>query len=164
MGVDRMHIFRYIKRLKWYKYIVSKIMEIFDSIYTYFKEIIENLNLEKKQKTKLIELLLLVGSILVAFKSQPEALGWIFMFFIFSSIVYYIFIQKDDFKPNIRNNLIPLMIAVTFSTILNANLFLSLGKSVVSLSLTFITFLYVVLYAVYYLFLSFVIWAALVKL
>ena len=160
MGVDGMHIFRYIKRLKWYKYIVSKIMKMFDSIGTYFKEIIKNLNLDWKQKTKLIELLLLVGSILVALKSQPDTLSWIFMLFIFFSIVYYIIIQKDTLKSNISNTIVPLIIAVSFSTILNVNLFISLSKSVVSLSPTLMTFLY----AFYYLFLSFVIWAALIKL
>ena len=155
-----MRIFRYIKRLKLYKYIVSKIMKMFGSIGTNLKEVFENINLEKKQKIKLIELLLLVGSILVAFKSQPDALGWVFMFFIFFSIVYYIFIQKDIFKPNIIANLIPIMIAVTFSTILNVNLFVSFGKEIISLSPTFMA----ILYTGYYLVLSFIISAALMKL
>jgi len=50
--------------------------------------------LDKSQKTKLIEILLIVGSIVAAFKI-PASLIWIFMLFVLCSILYYIVIQKE---------------------------------------------------------------------
>ena len=127
-------------------------------------DIIEAINLKQPEKLKLIELLLIIGSILIAFKEQPENMIDIFMIYLFFSIIYYIFIQnltlKLDAGHNWFFNLIPLTIAASFSTMLNVNLFLSVGTNVLSQFPTFMTALYILYYVVF----SFIIFAALANL
>jgi hypothetical protein len=53
--------------------------------------------LNKKQKTNLIEMLLIVGSILIAFGKIKSFSGdIIFVLFLFSSIAYYIILQSSS--------------------------------------------------------------------
>ncbi len=54
---------------------------------------LKNFYLNVNQKMKLIEILLIVGSILAAFKI-PSDMIWLFMIFILFSILYYIHIQQ----------------------------------------------------------------------
>ena len=55
--------------------------------------------LDVSQRTKLIEILLIVGSIVAAFKI-PTSMIWVFMLFVLFSVLYYILlIQKEkDFS------------------------------------------------------------------
>lgn len=119
---------------------------------------IENVNLDNPQKIDLIQTLLIVSSILVALKTQ-DTLSNIFMLFIFTSIIYYIVVLKDRLKPGILHNLHVLVIAATFSTLVNVNLFSTFWNAFEKLSLSLGIFLYLV----YYLLLTLILWAALVK-
>lgn len=65
--------------------------------FPYLEEFTEDLKLDNKQKVKLIELLLLISSILVAFK-LPSDLIPLFMMFVLFSIVYWIILQKDTIR------------------------------------------------------------------
>ena len=136
------------------------IIKTYDKIYNLIKAI----NLKQPEKLKLIELLLIVGSILTAFKAQPENMANIFMIYLFVSIIYYIFIQNFTSELNAGYNwfmnLIPLSIAATFSTMLNVNLFISVGANALSKFPTFTTALYIL----YYVMFSFINYAALANL
>lgn len=138
----------------------GEIMGIFNTGYT----IIERINLENKKKSKLIEVLLIVGSILFAFKAQPDIIVSLFALNLFLSIIYYILIQNDTSKlngaSNILFNAIPVFIAGTFSLALNYNLFESLIKS----GLDQFPRSTIVLYGIYYSTLSIIIWIALANL
>ena len=56
------------------------------------------IQLDIDQRTKLIEILLIVGSIIVAFKI-PTSMIWLFMFFVLFSIVYYILNLQEEKGP-----------------------------------------------------------------
>lgn len=116
------------------------------------KFLIEYLNLEKRQKSDMIKILLIVGSILVAV--QQEFLSTFFMIFIISSIIYYIIIQKDELKSWKGFDLVVLVIAVTFSTLVNINLFNSLLSNFSPSMGSF-------LYLLYYLIMTLTLWSAL---
>ena len=137
-------------------------MGILKTIYDKVWNIIEAINLKQSEKLKLIELLLIIGSILIAFKEQPENMIDIFMIYLFFSIIYYIFIHnlKLDTGYNWFFNLIPLIIAASFSIMLNVNLFLSVGANALSKFPTFMAALYMLYYVVF----SFIIYAALANL
>ncbi len=126
---------------------------------------------EISQKTKLIEILLIVGSLIVAFKT-PEALyskyiglkdtavTMIFIFFALFSIMYYILIQKE-LNENTKKiiNIISFFVAVSFSAIPSSILAISMVKNISSFSMALLSYFLVVV--VYLGFLTTVIWAAL---
>ncbi len=123
------------------------------------------------QKTKLIEILLIVGSLIVAFKT-PEALyskyiglkdtavTMIFIFFALFSITYYILIQKEINETTKKIiNLTSFFVAVSFSAIPSSMLAISMVKNILSFSTALLSYFVVVL--VYLGFFTTVIWAAL---
>ncbi|MDD5474841.1 MAG: hypothetical protein PHU34_11965 [Candidatus Methanoperedens sp.] len=126
---------------------------------------------EISQKTKLIEILLIVGSLIVAFKT-PEALyskyiglkdtavTMIFIFFALFSITYYILVQKELNESSKRIiNIASFFVAVSFSAIPSSILAISMVKSISSFSMALLSYFLVVF--VYLGFFSTVIWAAL---
>ncbi len=126
---------------------------------------------EISQKTKLIEILLIVGSLIVAFKT-PEALyskyiglkdtavTMIFIFFALFSITYYILIQKELNENSKRIiNIASFFVAVSFSAIPSSILAISMVKNMSSFSMALLSYFLVVV--VYMGFFSTVIWAAL---
>ncbi len=143
-----------------YDKVYNKIKLIYDKVYNK----IEAINLKQPEKLKLIEMLLIVGSIITAFKAQPDNMATIFMLFLMGSIIYYIYIQSATLQSNSAYNhfinLIPLFIAAAFSTILNVNLFMSIYINVFSEFPKITT----VLYILYYVTFSFIIYAALANL
>ena len=126
---------------------------------------VEKLNLSKEKKSDLIKTLLIVVSILVAIKPHNidimsiDIMSVVFMVFIFSSIYYYIIIQKDSLKPSYCYSFIVLIIAATFSTLVNVNLFVSFGSTLISFS----PLIGRILYLSYFFLLTAMLWAALVK-
>lgn len=124
-----------------------------------YNKLIENRNLDTPHKLKLIETLLIVGSILVALKTPQGPLLVDFMFFVLLSIFYYTTIQKDKSEPSIWQDIIVLFIAATFSTLVNVNLFIGFDSTPLGVA----TFLGKILYFAYYSALTLVLWAALVK-
>ena len=138
----------------------GEIMGIFKTIYEKVYDTIKAINLKQPEKLKLIELLLIVGSILIAFKAQPYNITIIFMIYLVASIIYYIFIQSLTLElnggKNYLFNLIPLFIAVIFSTILNVNIFLNTFSQFPTFS--------TILYILYFIMFSFIIYAALANL
>ena len=114
--------------------------------------ILDKFNLDTEGQLKLIEILLIVGSILVALK-LPDSMIWIFMLFVLMAIFYYITIKKDS-KPN---RLIPFFVSCTFSGIVTTILFLNMNIP--------IFFLYpkIILFTIYYVFFTIIIWIALIK-
>ncbi len=126
---------------------------------------------EISQKTKLIEILLIVGSLIVAFKT-PEALyskyigmkdtavTMIFIFFALFSIAYYILIQKEVNENTKRIiNIASFFVAVSFSAIPSSILAISMVKNMSSFSMALLSYFLVVI--VYLGLFSTVIWAAL---
>ncbi len=126
---------------------------------------------EISQKTKLIEILLIVGSLIVAFKT-PEALyskyiglkdtavTMIFIFFALFSITYYILVQKEVNETTKRIiNIASFFVAVSFSAIPSSILAISMVKNMSSFSMALLSYFLVV--GVYLGLFSTVIWAAL---
>ena len=134
-------------------------MGIVKTIYDKVYNKIEAINLKQPEKLKLIEMLLIVGSIITAFKAQPDNMATIFMLFLMCSIIYYIYIQRNCAYDHFIN-LIPLFIAAAFSTLLNINLFMSICTNAFSDFPKITT----VLYILYYVTFSFIIYAALANL
>ncbi len=126
---------------------------------------------EISQKTKLIEILLIVGSLIVAFKT-PEALyskyigikdtavTMIFIFFALFSIAYYILIQKEVNENTKRIiNTTSFFVAVSFSAIPSSILAISMVKNISSFSTALVSYFLVVI--VYLGLFTTIIWAAL---
>ncbi len=134
-------------------------MSFYERLKFYFNNFVEKVNLNTEKKSKLIEILLLVGTILVALKTLQDFLLIVFMFFIFSSIFYYIIIQNDNSKPSCWDNIHVLVIAATFSMLVNVNLFINLWSDFVRFSPP----LGIILFSIYYLVLTFLLYAALIK-
>lgn len=117
-----------------------------------FEKLLNRFNLDIEGQKKLIELLLIVGSILVALK-LPDSMIWIFMIFVLTAIYYFISIKKDS-KPD---RLLSLIVSCTFSGIVTALLFMNINVP--------IFFLYpkIILFTIYYVFFTIIIWIALIK-
>ena len=81
--------------------------------------------LNVKEKSKLIEILLIVGALLTAFQ-LPINLIWIFMLFVILAIVYFILIQHHH-KESIVLNLIAFFTSLCFSGIVVYHLGFSIG-------------------------------------
>jgi len=85
---------------------------------------------DHRDKIKLIELLLIIGSLIAAFKISGS-FGLVFILFVFFSIPYFIMIQKEECKEKISKdykllvNVFSVIIAATFSAILSTLLALS---------------------------------------
>ena len=106
---------------------------------------VRKFQLDTSQRTKLIEILLIVGSIVAAFK-MPTKMIWLFMLFFLCSILYYIIIQKEtgDTTPTPFLAVISIVISASFVGIIVFNFALSLfealsGFSLVTVSYTHLT-------------------------
>jgi hypothetical protein len=85
------------------------------------------LNLSKDDdKIKLIEILLIVGSILVAFKFLPDNMVWIFLLFVVLAIALFIKL-KEGSEKNKYYNLNVAFASMCFSGTLSFELAYSLG-------------------------------------
>ncbi|MCX6667934.1 MAG: hypothetical protein NTV74_06860 [Euryarchaeota archaeon] len=113
-------------------------------------------NLTNKQKSNLIEVLLIVGSILSALQ-LPKNLIWIFMLFVISSIVYFILIQKEIKGYKLSDYLLVVFVSLCFSGIVSYELGFSIG---IMLSSQYIIITYFVT-IVYYLLLAWIVYMAL---
>lgn len=126
-----------------------------------------------EHKTRLIELLLIVGSLVVAFKTPDDLtsgsiaikgslITMFFMIFVIFSILYFILIQKEikeDSKKIKPINYSSFIVAVSFSTIMANLLALSAIKDITIPLLEVGS--YLIIFIVYCLSLTFFIWAAL---
>lgn len=126
-------------------------MNVMNKLEFYIRRLIESVNLERDKKTDLIGHLFVVGSILAAltglmFTTSPKLIPvygswWIlsWTFFIYFSVVYYIFIQKDTSKTNVKRitNLFALLVAFTFSSLFSLNLLIVLGSELLYLLYAF---------------------------
>jgi len=86
-------------------------------------------NLEDPDKIKLIELLLVVDTILVAFKFLPDNFVWIFILFVVMAIVLFIKLKKGTEK-NRYYNLNVAVASLFFSGTLSYELGYSLGVAI----------------------------------
>ncbi len=118
-----------------------------------FEELLDRLNLDTEGQKKLIEILLIVGSILVALK-LPDGMIWVFMLFVLMAILYYITIQKNSKL----NRLVPLFVSSTFTIILTTILFMNINTPIL-----FLLYLKIILFAIYYVVFTIIIWVALIK-
>ncbi len=114
------------------------------------EKLLENLNLNTEGQKKLIELLILTGSILVALK-LPDSMIGVFMLFILTAIIYYIRVWKGSQTQR----LIPLIVSCTFSAIVTIVLVMNMN----------IPFLYlkVIMFTFYYAAFTIIIWIALIR-
>jgi len=113
---------------------------------------LEKFNLDIEGQKKLIEILLIVGSILVALK-LPDSMIWIFMLFVLMAILYYITAKKIS-KPD---RLLPLAVSCTFTGIVTGILFINVNTPI---SLLYIK---MILFGIYYVVFTLIIWAALIR-
>ena len=117
------------------------------------------------QKIRLIELLLLIGTLLAAFNLVKD---WIWMYLVFAlfSIIYFIIIQKPNRSKGQKDAIsaISLIVAVFFSGILTGTLFISIPKAILPY---FIVWYYVIaiilLFLSYYIVFTLILWTALKK-
>ncbi|MCZ7358379.1 MAG: hypothetical protein O8C66_01555 [Candidatus Methanoperedens sp.] len=132
---------------------------------------LDNLYLERESRKRLIELILIVGSILIALKT-PETLNGniihlkdnnittLFMIVIFFSVLYFILIQKEvNENQNKIVSVIGFVIAIFFSAIMASFLAISVAKDFLTASSAATSYLFV--FFPYWLIFTFVIWVAL---
>ncbi|CAG0994714.1 hypothetical protein METP2_02840 [Methanosarcinales archaeon] len=139
-----------------------------------FNNLRDKLNLNNtEQKTGLIELLLIVGSLVVAFKTADDLKGnslvikssiitLLFMIFALFSILYFIFIQSENIE--VKRKIKPIwsisfIIAISFSVIMAILLAMSAIKDIKDPLIEVVSFLIIVF--AYSLPFAFIIWAAL---
>lgn len=121
-----------------------------------FEQLLDKFNLDTEGQKKLIEILLIIGSIIVALK-LPDNMIWIFMLFVLSSILYFIIIQKNSQF----NRLIPLAVSCTFTGIVTVVLFMNLNLP--NFATIFFQYLKLLLFGIYYLIFTLIIWLALIR-
>jgi len=111
---------------------------------------VRKFQLDTSQRTKLIEILLIVGSIVAAFK-MPTKMIWLFMLF-FCSILYYIIIQKEtgDTTPTPFLAVISIVISASFVGIIVFNFALSLFEALSGFSLVIValTIIYYIVFTI----------------
>jgi hypothetical protein len=117
-----------------------------------FEELLDRFNLDTEGQKKLIELLIITGSILVALK-LPDSMIWLFMLFLLMAIFYFITIKKD-FK---RNRLLPLFVSCSFTGIVTTILFMNMNIPF------FFPYLKIIMFSIYYVTFTIIIWVALIK-
>jgi len=116
---------------------------------------------EYEQKAKLIELLIIIGTLIFAFKI-PEELNFPFLIFLSFSILYFIVIQKkeDAIQEYVTQiNVLAVIVSASFSGILAYSMGVAGTNNISILSLKIGSF--VVMYVVYSLFFTAIIWSAL---
>ena len=82
--------------------------------------------LDDSRKEKLIQILLFIGSIMIAFREISEKLKWVFILFLLTSIAYFIFLKKPNFKKGFVKFLLSLSISFSFISVVTYNLGYSL--------------------------------------
>ena len=117
-----------------------------------------------QDKTKTIEILLIVGSLMAVF-NFPGNFKIVYIIFIISSIPYFIMIQKVKSQENISKdykhyvNLFSFITAISFSAllsvILSINAVNNLSDNIIKMVL------FIVIYIIYTIFLTLIIWTAL---
>ena len=112
---------------------------------------VRKFQLDTSQRTKLIEILLIVGSIVAAFK-MPTKMIWLFMLFSLCSILYYIIIQKEtgDTTPTPFLAVISIVISASFVGIIVFNFALSLFEALSGFSLVIValTIIYYIVFTI----------------
>ena len=117
-----------------------------------------------QDKIKIIEILLIIGSLMAAFNFLSD-FTIIFIMFIISSIPYFIMIQKEKNQENISKdykqfvNVLSFITAISFSSLLSVilaiNAVINLNDNIIKMGS------YVALYIIYTIFLTLIIWTAL---
>lgn len=139
--------------------------------YEYYRDIFYLDNPEDKKR--LIELLLIVGSLVVAFKTPDDLIGrsiaikgstitWSFMVFALFSILYFILIQakiKDHVKKIELINKSSFVVSIFFSVIMASILALSTAKDITIQLIE--AGAYLLIFFIYWLTFTFILWAAL---
>ncbi len=120
------------------------------------EKLFESLSLDKDQKLKLIELLLIIGTLSATFNLAKDWI-WLYMLFALTSIIYFIIIQKD-FQNKIFIYIIAIFISTIFSGIITGNLFVTIVKDP-----HVPPFIYLILFIIYYIVFSVIIFLALKK-
>ncbi len=120
------------------------------------EKLFEILSLDKDQKLKLIELLLIIGTLSATFNLAKDWI-WLYMLFALTSIIYFIIIQKD-FQNKIFIYIIAIFISTIFSGIITGNLFVTIVKDP-----HVPPFIYLILFIIYYIVFSVIIFLALKK-
>lgn len=124
------------------------------------------LNLVDEDKLKLIEILLIVGSILVAFKFLPDSMVWIFLLFVVVAIALFIKLKKGS-KKNFYYNLNVAIASMCFSGTLSFELAYSLGIAINSIpgaiQITDTVFLAQIIAILYYVLIAYILYSALKK-
>lgn len=123
--------------------------------------------LDISQRTKLIEILLIVGSIVAAFKI-PTKMLWLFMLFVLLSILYYILIQKEKDFSNLLD-VTSIFVSASFVGIVIYNFAISLISMLEDFVITsgfapgvvVLGVVLGVLISIYYVFFTFIIYKAL---
>jgi hypothetical protein len=117
-----------------------------------FERLLEKFNLDIEGQKKLIEILLIIGSIIVALK-LPDSMIWIFMLFVLMAILYYI-TAKNNSKPD---RLLPLAVSCTFTGIVTTILFMNVNTPI------FLLYIKLIMFAIYYVVFTLIIWVALIR-
>lgn len=111
------------------------------------------IKLNDSQRLHFLEILLIVGSILAAFK-LPATMSWLFWIFVFCSLLYYVVLHETP-KPKTKSSqLIPGLISASFAAVVVYNFGVSLIQAfsmIPLLSYSIIGAYYVLLWLVIYL-------------
>ena len=113
--------------------------------------------LDDSRKEKLVEVLLVMGSILAAF-TLPQSLIWMFMIFILMSILYLIFFKEPNMKGSNLFLVISAFVSFTFIGIVVYNFGVSLINSYPQFA-----YIYLILTILYYVIFGAILTAALYK-
>ena len=117
-----------------------------------------------QDKTKTIEILLIVASLMAVFNFQSN-FKIVYIFFIISSIPYFIMIQKGKSQENISKdykqyvNLFSWITAISFSSLLSVILTINAVNNLNDDIIKMVSF--IVIYTSYTIFLTLIIWTAL---
>lgn len=117
----------------------------------------QELYLDRKQKLKLVELLLIVGSLMTAFQ-LPTDLRWMFPIFALFSILYHISIES---KKEQVLSMSAVMISISFTGIITYNLGIGIWALTPQIGILYVSTALVIM--AYYLFFAYLIYTALAK-
>lgn len=124
----------------------------------------EKWNLKDEDKIKLLELLLIIGSILVAFKFLPDNMVWIFLLFVVSAIALFIKLTQGSKKNKYYNGCVAFA-SFCFSGTLVFELAYSVGATIGSipgiLQITDTILIARIIAVVYYFLIAFILYSAL---
>lgn len=89
-----------------------------DSFLTKFKNNLGSLIISREEKRKFLQLLIIIGSILIAIlNNEPKVIGAFLFFLVFSLLQYFeLYMPNKNYK--LVDYFLPLLLAVSFSSLL----------------------------------------------